>query len=54
MRLFCGYLHLYGERKIRLFCKMGHIIILRDNIEELQTLAQYVKYTVKVISKNNL
>jgi 5-(carboxyamino)imidazole ribonucleotide synthase len=48
------YLHLYGKRETRPFRKMGHITILRDNIEELQSLAQYVKNTVKVISNNNL
>jgi 5-(carboxyamino)imidazole ribonucleotide synthase len=54
MRLSGVYLHLYGKRETRPFRKMGHITILRDNIEELQSLAQYVKNTVKVVSKNNL
>ena len=43
--------HIYGKRQTRPFRKMGHITITHPNIEQARSLAQRVKETIKVISK---
>ena len=43
--------HIYGKRQTRPFRKMGHITITHPNIEQARSLAQKVKETIKVISK---
>lgn len=42
---------IYGKRQTRPFRKMGHITITHPNIEQARSLAQKVKETIKVISK---
>ncbi|WP_454997973.1 5-(carboxyamino)imidazole ribonucleotide synthase [Capnocytophaga granulosa] len=43
--------HIYGKRQTRPFRKMGHITITHPDIEEARSLAQTVKKTIKVISR---
>ena len=43
--------HIYGKRQTRPFRKMGHITITHQDIEQARSLAQKVKETIKVISK---
>ncbi|WP_298825505.1 5-(carboxyamino)imidazole ribonucleotide synthase [uncultured Capnocytophaga sp.] len=43
--------HIYGKRQTRPFRKMGHITITHPDIEQARSLAQKVKETIKVISK---
>jgi 5-(carboxyamino)imidazole ribonucleotide synthase len=44
------YVHLYGKKITKPFRKMGHITILDNNLEALQTKVQQVKDRVKVIA----
>ncbi|EPD27508.1 5-(carboxyamino)imidazole ribonucleotide synthase [Capnocytophaga granulosa] len=43
--------HIYGKRQTRPFRKMGHITITHRDIEQARLLAQRVKETIKVISR---
>ena len=43
--------HIYGKRQTRPFRKMGHITITHPDIEQARSLAQTVKKTIKVISR---
>ena len=43
--------HIYGKRQTRPFRKMGHITITHPDIEQARSLAQRVKKTIKVISR---
>ena len=43
--------HIYGKRQTRPFRKIGHITITHPDIEQARSLAQKVKETIKVISK---
>ena len=43
--------HIYGKRQTRPFRKMGHITITHRDIEQARSLAQRVKETIKVISR---
>ena len=43
--------HIYGKRQTRPFRKMGHITITHLDIEQARSLAQTVKKTIKVISR---
>ena len=43
--------HIYGKRQTRPFRKMGHITITHPDIEQARSLAQTVKETIKVISR---
>lgn len=43
--------HIYGKRQTRPFRKMGHVTIVNKNIDEARTIAEKVKNTIKVISK---
>lgn len=43
--------HIYGKRQTRPFRKMGHITITHPDIEQARSLAQKVKKTIKVISR---
>ena len=43
--------HIYGKRQTRPFRKMGHITITHPDIEQARSLAQTVKNTIKVISR---
>jgi len=43
--------HLYGKSQTKPFRKMGHVTISAADMQEVRTLAQKVKETVKVISK---
>ncbi|QHT67012.1 5-(carboxyamino)imidazole ribonucleotide synthase [Rhodocytophaga rosea] len=44
------YVHLYGKKTTKPFRKMGHITIIDNNLEALQTKVQQVKDRVKVIA----
>ena len=43
--------HIYGKRETRPFRKMGHITITHSNIETARSIAQKVKETIAVVSK---
>lgn len=43
--------HIYGKRETRPFRKMGHITIVNQNMDEARKTAQFVKETIRVISK---
>ena len=45
--------HIYGKKETRPFRKMGHVTIVNKNIDKAREIAQEVKETIKVISKNN-
>lgn len=45
--------HIYGKKETRPFRKMGHVTIVNEDINEAREIAQQVKETIKVISKNN-
>ncbi|CAM4183787.1 5-(carboxyamino)imidazole ribonucleotide synthase [Gillisia hiemivivida] len=44
--------HIYGKKETRPFRKMGHVTIVNKDIEKARTIAEEVKKTLKVISKN--
>ncbi len=44
------YLHLYGKKYTKPFRKMGHVIILDRNMDNLKKKAELVKNTLKVIA----
>ena len=44
--------HIYGKKETRPFRKMGHVTIVNKDIKEARTIAEEVKKTLKVISKN--
>ena len=44
--------HIYGKKQTRPFRKMGHVTIVNPNVNEARTLAEKVKNTIRVISKN--
>jgi len=44
------YVHLYGKKITKPFRKMGHITILDNNLEVLQTKVEQIKNRVKVIT----
>jgi len=44
--------HIYGKKETRPFRKMGHVTIVNKDIMEARTIAEEVKKTLKVISKN--
>jgi 5-(carboxyamino)imidazole ribonucleotide synthase len=43
--------HLYGKAQTKPFRKMGHVTISATNMQNVRTLAQKVKESIKVISK---
>ncbi len=43
--------HIYGKKETRPFRKMGHVTVVNNNIEEARRIAEQVKNTIKVISK---
>ena len=43
--------HIYGKKETRPFRKMGHITIINKDIAEARKIAEKVKKTIKVISK---
>ncbi|MEY2905114.1 MAG: hypothetical protein RJA52_1130 [Bacteroidota bacterium] len=45
------YVHLYGKKMVKPFRKMGHVTILKENIEEALTVSQIVKNQLKMGSK---
>jgi 5-(carboxyamino)imidazole ribonucleotide synthase len=45
--------HIYGKKQTRPFRKMGHVTIVNANIDKARKIAQQVKETIRVISKNN-
>mgnify|MGYP001026422630 CR=1 FL=1 len=45
--------HIYGKKETRPFRKMGHVTIVNSDIDTARKVAQQVKETIKVISKNN-
>ena len=45
--------HIYGKRETRPFRKMGHVTIIHEEVAEARKIAQKVKETINVISKNN-
>ena len=44
--------HIYGKKQTRPFRKMGHVTIVNSNVNEARILAEKVKNTIRVISKN--
>lgn len=45
--------HIYGKRQTRPFRKMGHVTIVNENISKVREIAQRVKETINVISKQH-
>lgn len=45
--------HIYGKKTTKPFRKMGHVTIVHENINNAREIAQQVKETVRVISKQN-
>lgn len=45
--------HIYGKKQTRPFRKMGHVTIVNKDISEARKIAEKVKKTIKVISKQN-
>ncbi|MFT7442948.1 MAG: 5-(carboxyamino)imidazole ribonucleotide synthase [Maribacter sp.] len=45
--------HIYGKKETRPFRKMGHVTIVDADIDKARKIAQQVKETIRVISKNN-
>ncbi len=43
--------HIYGKKQTRPFRKMGHVTIVNEDIDEARRIAQQVKETIQVISK---
>lgn len=43
--------HIYGKKETRPFRKMGHVTIIGENASEARNRAEFVKKTLKVISK---
>ena len=43
--------HIYGKRETRPFRKMGHVTIVNESVDKAREIAQEVKQTIKVISK---
>jgi 5-(carboxyamino)imidazole ribonucleotide synthase len=46
--------HIYGKRETRPFRKMGHVTIVNEDMNEARKIAEEVKNTIRVISKNLL
>ena len=46
------HVHLYGKKLTKPFRKMGHVTIEEQDMEELRKKVQFVKETLKVISKD--
>jgi len=44
--------HIYGKKQTRPFRKMGHVTIINEDIDEARKIAEEVKNTIKVISKD--
>ncbi len=44
--------HIYGKKQTRPFRKMGHVTIVNEDINEARKIAEKVKNTIQVISKN--
>ena len=44
--------HIYGKKETRPFRKMGHVTIVNENRDEARRIAEKVKNTIRVISKN--
>lgn len=44
--------HIYGKKQTRPFRKMGHVTIVSDSIITAREIAEKVKKTIRVISKN--
>ncbi len=51
VRLSGVHVHLYGKKVTKPFRKMGHVTIVDSDIDRLKKKAQFVKETLKVISK---
>ena len=45
--------HIYGKKQTRPFRKMGHVTIVDADIDKARKIAQQVKETIRVISKNS-
>jgi 5-(carboxyamino)imidazole ribonucleotide synthase len=45
--------HIYGKKQTRPFRKMGHVTIVNEDIAEARRIAQEVKETINVISKED-
>jgi 5-(carboxyamino)imidazole ribonucleotide synthase len=46
--------HIYGKRITRPFRKMGHVTIVNEDLAEARKIAEKVKNTIKVVSKDHL
>ena len=45
--------HIYGKRQTRPFRKMGHVTIVHEDMNEARKIAEDVKKTIRVISKES-
>lgn len=45
--------HIYGKKTTKPFRKMGHVTIVNSDLSKAREIAQKVKETIRVISKNN-
>ena len=43
--------HIYGKKQTRPFRKMGHVTIVNEDVNEARRVAQKVKETIKVVSR---
>ena len=43
--------HIYGKKETRPFRKMGHVTIVNEDIAEARKVAEFVKGTIRVVSK---
>jgi 5-(carboxyamino)imidazole ribonucleotide synthase len=44
--------HIYGKKITKPFRKMGHVTIVHKDVDKAREIAQKVKETVRVISRN--
>ena len=44
--------HIYGKKETRPFRKMGHVTIVNEDLSEARKVAEKVKKTIKVVSKD--
>jgi 5-(carboxyamino)imidazole ribonucleotide synthase len=44
------HIHLYGKKRTKPSRKMGHIIIMDDDLNSLQQKVKFVKDTIEVIA----
>jgi len=45
--------HIYGKKETRPFRKMGHVTIVNEDLDEARKIAEKVKRTIRVVSKES-